>query len=90
MFNWLTRKPNPKYQPEGTQDVPAGKKEEEKPETAYYRLGITDRNRVSLKIGYGEITMNPQGVQNLIDQLELFKLQIMDEPAAEKEPSDVA
>jgi hypothetical protein len=35
-------------------------------------------------MGYSEITMNAQGVQNIIDQLELFKLQIIDEAQPKK------
>lgn len=41
-----------------------------------YSVGLTDTNRVSLHIGYGSIIMNPAGVQQLIDQLTLFKNQI--------------
>ena len=55
------------------------KKEEEPTGHTMYSIGLTDNNRVSFKMGYSEITMNPQGVQNIIDQLELFKQQIMTE-----------
>lgn len=41
-----------------------------------YSVGLTDDNRVSLIVGYGSIHMNPAGVQQLIDQLTLFKSQI--------------
>jgi hypothetical protein len=41
-----------------------------------YSVGLTDDNRVSLIVGYGSILMNPVGVQQLIDQLTLFKNQI--------------
>ena len=41
-----------------------------------YSIGLTDNNRVSIAIGYGTITMNATGVQQLIEQLELFKRQI--------------
>ena len=62
----------------------APKKPQEKTEITYYSVGITDHNRVSLKIGYSEVTMNTQGVQDLIDQLALFKQQIMNvEPTKE-------
>jgi len=83
MFDWFSRKEYPKYQPEGlgVPEYTESKKEEkkQKPATTYYRVGLTDDQRVSLQIGYGEITMNPQGVQNLIDQLELFKRQLMED-----------
>lgn len=51
----------------------------EKPATIFYRFGITDKNRLAFQMGYSEITMNKAGVQNLIDQLEFFKLQLKDE-----------
>lgn len=41
-----------------------------------YSVGLTDDNRVSLIVGYGSIQMNAVGVQQLIDQLTLFKSQI--------------
>lgn len=50
----------------------------EKPVTTYYRLGITSNGRVSLQMGYSEITMNAGGVDNMIKQLEIFRDQIME------------
>lgn len=52
-------------------------KEEEKPATTYYRLGITSNGRVSFQMGYSEITMNAGGINNMIAQLELFRDQIL-------------
>ncbi len=51
----------------------------ETPATVYYRIGVTDKNRVAFNMGYSEITMNKAGVQNLINQLETFKNQLTDE-----------
>lgn len=51
-------------------------KEEEKPVTTYYRLGITSNGRVSFQMGYSEITMNAGGIDNMIAQLKLFRNQI--------------
>ena len=51
----------------------------EKPATIFYRFGITDKNRLAFQIGYSEIIMNRQGVQNLIDQLTFFMHQMQDE-----------
>lgn len=48
----------------------------ESPAMVYYRIGITDNNCVSLAMGYSEITMNKEGVQNLIDQLTVFMNQL--------------
>ena len=41
-----------------------------------YSIGLTDDNRVSIVMGYSSMTMNALGVQQLIDQLTLFKSQI--------------
>jgi hypothetical protein len=43
-----------------------------------YNIGLTDNNRVSLTIGYSSVSMNSVGVQQLIDQLTLFKSQIQE------------
>lgn len=53
-------------------------KEPEKPVTTYYRLGITSNSRVSFQMGYSEITMNADGINNMIKQLELFRDQIQE------------
>lgn len=52
---------------------------EEKPAMTYYRLGITNTNRVSFAMGYSEITLNAAGIDNLIKQLELFRDQLQEE-----------
>ena len=57
----------------------------EKREVTYYSLGLTDRNRISLRIGYSEVTMNAVGVQNLINQLELYKSQLVAEEPNEEQ-----
>ena len=64
-------------EPKAVPYVEPPKKEE--PATVYYRFGITDKNRLAFQMGYSEITMNKQGVQNLINQLEFFKDQLEDE-----------
>lgn len=51
----------------------------EKPAIVFYRIGATDRNRISFQMGYSEITMNKDGVNNLIRQLETFRDQLTDE-----------
>jgi hypothetical protein len=51
----------------------------EKDPTTYYSIGHTDDNRVTLRMGYTTLTMNSQGVQNLIDQLELYQQQLYKE-----------
>jgi hypothetical protein len=59
--------------------VPAPEPEPEKPGRVFYRLGLSENNRVSLSMYYGEILMNGPGVQRLIDQLEFYKSQLEDE-----------
>lgn len=51
----------------------------EKPATVFYRIGVTDQNRIAFNMGYSEITMTKAGVQSMIDQLEFFKSQLYDE-----------
>ena len=52
----------------------------EKPPVTYYTIGLTSENRVELKIGYSTITMNKTGVEQLINQLEVFHDSLNDEP----------
>lgn len=54
-------------------------KPSEKPATVFYRLGVTDNNRLAFQMGHSEITMNKQGVQNMIDQLAFFMNQLEDD-----------
>ena len=61
--------------------VPAPEPEPEKPGRVFYRLGLTDNNRVALSMYYGELTMNGPGVQRLIDQLEFYKSQLSEDEA---------
>lgn len=65
--------------------VPEKEEAKEKPATTYYRLGLTDNNRVSFSMGYSEITMTADGVDNLVKQLELFKSQLQTETTEEKQ-----
>jgi hypothetical protein len=45
----------------------------------YYTFGLTDDNRMAFAMGYTTLTMNREGVQGLIDQLEFFKNQLREE-----------
>lgn len=75
MLEWFNKKEVPKYVPEGMTKPKPDQKDERSGQTVY-SVGLTDNNRVSVRVGYNEFTMNSQGVQQLIDQLELFKQQI--------------
>jgi hypothetical protein len=45
----------------------------------YYTFGFTDDNRMAFTMGYTTLTMNREGIQGLIDQLEFFKNQLRKE-----------
>jgi hypothetical protein len=49
------------------------------PANVFYRLGVTDNNRLAFQMGYSEVTMTKQGVQNLIEQLQVFRDQLQDD-----------
>jgi hypothetical protein len=51
----------------------------EKDPVVYYTIGHTDNNRVSLRMGYTSLNMTHQGVQQLIDQLELYQSQLSED-----------
>ncbi len=53
--------------------------EPEKPAKIFYRLGVTDNNRVAFSMGMSEITMNKEGIQGMIDQLSFFRDQLTEE-----------
>jgi hypothetical protein len=65
--------PTPKVVPPVPEVSPPVK---EKDPVTFYRLGLTDNNRVSFHMGYTEITMNAAGCQQMINQLEFFKSQL--------------
>ena len=46
------------------------------PAVTYYTLGMTSENRLELKIGHSAITMNHDGLVNLMKQLEVFREQL--------------
>jgi hypothetical protein len=48
----------------------------EKDPSIHYTIGHTDDNRVAFRMGYTTLTMNSAGIQNLIDQLELYQSQL--------------
>lgn len=85
LFEWLGfKKVMEDTDPKNVVKFPAPKAvpkvpELEKPANIFYRIGITDKNRVSFQMGYSEITMNREGVDNLIRQLEVFRDQLVDE-----------
>lgn len=88
MFDWIKGKDAySKEEKDNVYNLPVPKivppmpavPEPEKPAKVFYRMGVTDNNRVAFSMGMSEITMTKLGVQNMIDQLEVFKGQLYDE-----------
>lgn len=83
MFDWFGKKDS--YSTEAKSNVynlpvpEVAPPKKEEPAKTFYRLGLTDNNRVSFQMGYSEITMNHEGVQQMIDQLAFFQSQLYDE-----------
>lgn len=68
--------PKPKAVPPMPEVEPPKKDSEAK---IFYRLGLTDNNRVAFSMGYSEITMNKEGCQQMIDQIAFFQSQLYEE-----------
>jgi hypothetical protein len=51
----------------------------EKDSVVHYTIGHTTDNRIAFRLGYSTLTMNRVGVQQLIDQLELYQSQLTTE-----------
>jgi hypothetical protein len=69
-------------------EVKQPKPTKEKDPVTFYRLGLTDNNRVSFYMGYNEITMSRAGCQQMIDQLKFFQSQLDDEDDIDPEDPD--
>ena len=83
MFDWFKRPnysnvvkfpeqvkaPNPYIEPPKAEKTPI----------TYYKLGLTDNNRVSFQMGYSEITMNANGIDTMIRLLETYRDQLHNE-----------
>jgi len=78
MFDWFKKKEHSnviKF-PENKSVPPIPYVEPPKKEEEHYSIGVTNDNRITLRIGYTTLTMNQQGAGNLIRQLELFASQL--------------
>ena len=91
LARWLNMKENTMFDlfkknkmPENVVPFPAPKAVEsaeppapkEKDPAIHYTIGHTDDNRVAFRLGYSTLMMNYQGVQTLIDQLEMYQSQL--------------
>ena len=85
MFDWFKKREYsnvvkfPELKPVEPIDPPTPK---EKDPAIHYTIGHTDDNRVAFRLGYSTLMMNYQGVQTLIDQLELYQKQLHKEEDA--------
>lgn len=87
MFNLFGRKTAKDFMDEAKETyglpepetVPPMPEEKEPEGKIFYRMGLTDNNRVAFSMGYSEITMNKEGCQQMIDQLVFFQSQLTDE-----------
>jgi len=83
MFDWMKKN----KMPANVVPFPAPKAVEpveppaprEKDPSIHYTIGHTSDNRVAFKLGYATLFMNYEGVQSLIDQLELYQSQLHQE-----------
>jgi hypothetical protein len=78
MFDWFGRKSdytNVVKFPEQVKN-PVPYIEAPKAEEVHYSIGITSEDRIALRIGYSTLTMNKEGCENLIEQLEVFVKQL--------------
>ena len=62
--------------------------EPEKSAETYYRLGLTNDNRVSFQMGYSEIIMNREGCQQVIDQITFFMNQLRENENIMNQPPE--
>ena len=78
MFDWFKKRDHSNVVPMFPDQVPfddeplVSKKESK----TYYTFGLTDDNRIAFQMGYTTLTMNRDGIQDLIMQLEFFKNQL--------------
>jgi hypothetical protein len=80
IFDWFKKREYSEVLPFPEVKIPyvAPPKPEKEP-VVYYTIGHTDNNRVSLRMGYTSLNMTREGVQDLIDQLELYQSQLREE-----------
>jgi hypothetical protein len=62
--------------PKSVAPTPQAEPPKEKDPSIHYTIGHTSDNRVAFKLGYATLFMNYEGVQSLIDQLELYQSQL--------------
>jgi hypothetical protein len=76
MFNWFKKKEHSNVIKFPEVKTPYIEPPKEKDPLIHYTIGHTDDNRIAFRMGYSTLTMNYDGVQQLIDQLELYQSQL--------------
>lgn len=74
MLDFFKKKETPKYVPEGML-----KESEREPERQYYSLGPTTEGRVMLRVYYGNVSMDRNGIDTMIKTLEASKAWLEDQ-----------
>ena len=74
MFEWFKKPDYKNVVPMFPDQVPYI--EQPTPEEIQYSIGITNEDRIALKLGYSTLTMNVIGCEHLIEQLEVFVKQL--------------
>lgn len=79
MFNWRkNKKDNLREFPEPKQYPTMPKVNPPKNTYSFYKIGLTNDNRVSLTVEHPEIVMNKMGLQGSIDHLCFVRDQLID------------
>jgi hypothetical protein len=76
MFDWFKKREYTNVIKFPEVKTPYVEPPKEKDPAIHYTIGHTDDNRIAFRIGYSTLTMNYQGVQQLIDQLGLYQSQL--------------
>ena len=76
MFDWFKKREYTNVIKFPEVKTPYVEPPKEKDPAIHYTIGHTDDNRIAFRIGYSTLTMNYVGVQQLIDQLELYQSQL--------------
>jgi hypothetical protein len=73
MFNLFKKRTAKEFIEEAKETYLPPEKEQKKPEHTFYRVGMTDANRVSFSMGYSEFTMDRAGCNSLIAAITTFR-----------------
>mgnify|MGYP003337586450 CR=1 FL=1 len=69
MFNWFKKEEEDTLKHFKPEWVP-----QEEPERSYYSIGPSSKGRVIVQVYYGNISLNREGIDNMIKALEVSKV----------------